>query len=251
MQEVSTGSIRSSLRGIAWQRRIQSCAPAYAVIQIDNKTMRREDIVLAAMAAGGERACYDPVRIQKLLFVINREVPIEGGQHFEFRAGHCGPFDGAVYDSLDQLAAAEKVVVNRIGQYMEYSLSGIGHKQGKAVLRQLPRRTSRAITKYSRWVQSLYFWDLIAAFYRLYPEMAVNSRIPEVALRNVQRKKLRPKHPFLSGIFSGFEIWPGEEDPDAGMPLAERAALAIARDWRVVGDGLRSAIAQVSRNAAH
>ena len=168
--------------------------------------MHREDIVLAAMAAGGEGARFDPVRIQKLLFVIDREVSIEGAPHFEFQAYHYGPFDVAVYEVLDQLVEANKVEVHRSGQYREYSLSGTGRKPGQDVLAQLARRTSGAMTKVARWVLSLSFWDLIAAIYRKYPEMAANSRIPQAMLRTARGTVPRLSRPFLSGMTRGFGI---------------------------------------------
>lgn len=37
--------------------------------------MTRNQIVLTAMAAGGHRASFNPVQMQKCLFLINREIP--------------------------------------------------------------------------------------------------------------------------------------------------------------------------------
>jgi hypothetical protein len=37
--------------------------------------MNRSDAVLAAMAAAGENATFTPVQIQKLMFLIDREIP--------------------------------------------------------------------------------------------------------------------------------------------------------------------------------
>ena len=48
--------------------------------------MRRSELVLATMAAGGPRARFDPIRIQLLLFLIDRCAgPVLGGPHFGFR----------------------------------------------------------------------------------------------------------------------------------------------------------------------
>ena len=47
------------------------------------KHMERPNLVLAALAAGGENASYWPVQVQKLLFLIDREASaLVGGPHF-------------------------------------------------------------------------------------------------------------------------------------------------------------------------
>jgi hypothetical protein len=67
--------------------------------------MTRDELVLAAMAPGGGYR-YTPVQVQRLLFLIDRQIPEHvGGPHFHFIPYHCGPFDGAVYNELDLLAA--------------------------------------------------------------------------------------------------------------------------------------------------
>ena len=56
--------------------------------------MTRAEIVLAAMAAGGRGMSYDGLRMQKLLFLIDAEIPeLVKGPHFEFAAYNYGPFD--------------------------------------------------------------------------------------------------------------------------------------------------------------
>ena len=46
---------------------------------------QRFDVVLAVMAAGGAGARYDPVRVQKLFFLIDREIPeFIDGPYFHF-----------------------------------------------------------------------------------------------------------------------------------------------------------------------
>src|SRR5207248_1751684 len=70
------------------------------------KHMERHNLVLAALAAGGENASYWPVQVQKLLFLIDREASaLVGGPHFDFKPYDYGPFDRAVYVELDALSA--------------------------------------------------------------------------------------------------------------------------------------------------
>jgi hypothetical protein len=45
-------------------------------------------------------------KVQKLLFLIDREIPrLVGGPHFNFQSYDFGPFDRDVYDTLEALAA--------------------------------------------------------------------------------------------------------------------------------------------------
>lgn len=51
--------------------------------------MTRDDIVLAGMAAAGPSTKFDAVQLQKLFFLIDREIPqLIDGPHFDFRPCH-------------------------------------------------------------------------------------------------------------------------------------------------------------------
>ena len=64
--------------------------------------MERDQLVLAAMAAGGENATFSPAQIQNLFFLIDRKAaPAMGGPHFAFRPYDDGPFDHAAYATLN------------------------------------------------------------------------------------------------------------------------------------------------------
>ena len=66
--------------------------------------MTRQQAVLMAMAAMARGTCFSPIRIQKLLFVIDREAGDRiGGPHFDFQPCLYGPFDKTVFDELDAL----------------------------------------------------------------------------------------------------------------------------------------------------
>jgi hypothetical protein len=64
----------------------------------------RQNLMLAALSGGGERATYTPVQVQKLFFLIDREAAVYlSGPHFNFKPYDYGPFDKAVYDELQYL----------------------------------------------------------------------------------------------------------------------------------------------------
>ena len=72
-------------------------------------TIGRSEIVLAAVAAGGSGARFFPVQLQKLLFLIDREIPeLVHGPHFRFIPYYYGPFDKGLYVELGRLTRTEK-----------------------------------------------------------------------------------------------------------------------------------------------
>ena len=65
------------------------------------------------MAAGGHEAEYTPVQIQKLMFVVDREIPsLVDGPHFAFKPEAYGPFDEGVYEAVRDLADRNMVRID-------------------------------------------------------------------------------------------------------------------------------------------
>ena len=140
------------------------------------KPMERRNLVLAALAAGGENANYWPVHVQKLLFLIDREASaLVNGPHFQFKPYDYGPFDRAVYVELQALSTQGLVEIQDTGRYSVYSLSPEGYRQGVARLHELGDSARAYIEQAARWVRSLSFQQLVAAIYNHYPDMKVNS----------------------------------------------------------------------------
>jgi uncharacterized protein len=138
--------------------------------------MERRNLVLAALAAGGENASYWPVQVQKLLFLIDREASaLVDGPHFEFKPYDYGPFDRAVYVELESLSTQGLVGMQNTGRYRVYSLSPEGYRRGAESLRGLGDAASTYVEQAARWVRSLSFQQLVAAIYNRYPDMKVNS----------------------------------------------------------------------------
>jgi hypothetical protein len=138
--------------------------------------MDRREIVLAALAAGGENASYSPVQVQKLFFLLDREAaPLINGPHFNFQPYDYGPFDRAIYDQLDLLQFTGEVEVRRAGNYRVYALTPQGFEVGASLLARLDGTISEFVKAVARWVRSLSFQQLVAAIYQKYPEMKENS----------------------------------------------------------------------------
>ena len=138
--------------------------------------MQRNDYVLAILSAGGEQASFSPVQVQKLFFLLDREVPkLVGGPYFDFQPYDFGPFDKNVYDCLDHLELRELASKTHSGPSRRYSLTPEGHQQGNALLDTLPGEAVAFISQIGQWVRSLSFSQLVSAIYRQYPAMKANS----------------------------------------------------------------------------
>ena len=125
--------------------------------------------------AKGER--HSPVQIQKLLFLLDQEIPdLIGGRHFKFKPYHYGPFDRAVYSVLGELAKEGKIHISVLsGDYHNYSLTPSGLEEGEGIFKELSEIAQDYIQRCSEFVRSHDFPNLVAAIYKAYPQMRRNS----------------------------------------------------------------------------
>lgn len=137
--------------------------------------MNREQFVLAAMAPGGGYP-HSPVQVQKLLFLLDRQIPGEvGGPHFRFEPYHYGPFDSAVYKVLEQLAARGLVLIDAASSPRTFALTAEGVTLGNHALATLSAPAQDFIARTSNFVRVHGFSSLVSAIYKAFPEMRVNS----------------------------------------------------------------------------
>ncbi len=196
--------------------------------------MDRSTFILAAMAAAGAEARFDPVRLQKFFFLLDRELDGECGcPHFEFRPHDYGPFDPAVYRQLEQLAARGLATIDESRRYRIHGLTAEGFEQGTRRLAALPERVRNYLEAASRWVLSLHIRDLLASMHEYAPEMAVRSVLREAA---AAPRRDRSTLPFIRGMARSLD-WTGvlgsrKEESDSG-------AAALGRYWSAVGGYLR------------
>ena len=136
-----------------------------------------EAFVLAAMSQEGGKK-YSPVQIQKLLFVLEKELRERiNGPHFDFQPYDYGPFDKNVYSVLGELSTKGHVTISHgIGKrYPHYSLTLSGLEVGRDALSRYDTNAQAYIAQVSEFVLSCTFPELVAAIYKAYPEMRVNS----------------------------------------------------------------------------
>ena len=143
----------------------------------------RPGLVLAAMVAGGKEARYNALQVENLLLLIDRETADEVGRpYFAFAASPCGPYDAAVLETVESLASAGSAVIDEAGPYWVCFASEAGYDRGVCILAGLPTPARRYLRKAARLTLTEPFWSMMSGIYRRYPEMAVNSQIPESAL---------------------------------------------------------------------
>ena len=202
---------------------------------------RRSDILLAAMTAGGAGARYDPVRVQKLFFLIDRELPeFIDGPHFHFEPYHYGPFDKAVYEELESLAERGELSIDTMRRYNQYSLTDSGYERGVAILSALPEPAAKYMEDAAKWVRLVPLKHLLSAIYRQYPDMAVNSVLPQ-AVSGYSHASFRfPMPSFLSGMARTLDFMGTLDDYRSDWGNERLDALGIYHDWSAVGDDIRT-----------
>lgn len=137
--------------------------------------MNRADVVLVAMAPGaGYR--YTPVQVQKLLFLVDRQIPEHvGGPHFNFEPYHYGPFDANVYHELERLADLGYVAIDHSYELRTFALTPDGLNRGASLLNTLRPNIKDFVVQASEFVRAHSFSSLVSAIYKAFPEMRVNS----------------------------------------------------------------------------
>lgn len=143
--------------------------------------MDRYSLVLAAFAPA-HGAIHSPVQIQKLLFLIDRNISdLVDGPHFDFQPYNYGPFDKEVYTLLEELSdkGDVEVIEPRGYGYKSYRLTIQGQERGERILSSVDEKARQYITRLSDFVRSLSFDQLVSAIYQAYPEMKENSVFQE------------------------------------------------------------------------
>src|SRR5690242_7324094 len=99
--------------------------------------MERRELVLAALSvANGD--VHTPVQLQKLFFLIDREIPHRvNGPHFQFEPYNYGPFDRAVYRELELLELDELVDTVPQASWSAYRLTVSGQRLGNGYFKDL------------------------------------------------------------------------------------------------------------------
>ncbi len=193
------------------------------------------------MAAAPPGARFNAVQLGNLLFLIDREIADKvGGPHFDFAPYPHGPYDPAVHETLEALAADGKVLIDSSGPYWTFAATTGGLATGGLALDSLPRAAVKFVKNAAGWVLSASYWVLVATILRRYPDMATASCYPPAVVEELGREPGEEMHPFLRGMAQvvGILRRPGERPGWSRDPIGEA--------WRSTGEDLRMAMEQVS-----
>jgi uncharacterized protein YwgA len=142
--------------------------------------MNRNAIVQAALASAGPNILFGPAQLQKLMFLVDKEIPnLIGGPIFAFEPYDYGPFDKAVYYAMDELCTSGAAEISSAGRYRKYSLTENGFTEGSSFLTNLPKEARDFLKEAATWVTTSSFHQMVSAIYRKYPDMKANSIFKE------------------------------------------------------------------------
>jgi uncharacterized protein YwgA len=120
-----------------------------------------------------------PVQLQKILFLIGRNLPTEvGNLYYEFVPYNYGPFDSRVYSDAQHLVNQGLVQMIQVAgrNWSYYAITETGSQMAQHIREtEINDRTAKYITTVVKWVQSLSFAQLLAAIYQQYPEFKAKS----------------------------------------------------------------------------
>lgn len=137
--------------------------------------MERIEIMLAALGSGVHEE-FSPVHLQKMMFLIDRNVSKRlGGPFFDFKPYDYGPFDANVYSEFSVLAMNELGDSVGHGRDRRYRLNDEGRARAHEVLEKIAPETRRYIHQVAEFVQRASFTTLVSSIYKQYPEMKANS----------------------------------------------------------------------------
>ena len=140
--------------------------------------MNRRDLLLAVLAASAGQS-YQPVQLQKAMFLVTRNLPgvVDEGPGFEFVPYDYGPFDASVYQEADRLERAGLAEIGTApsGRWRVYAASAQGIREGDRALGRMTKEQRAYVRAVSQWVRRLDFGTLVRSVYEAYPEMRANS----------------------------------------------------------------------------
>lgn len=203
----------------------------------------RRRTVLAVLAAGGPGAAFDAVRLQKLFFLVDREIPhLIGGPRFHHKPHHFGPFDEAVYAEVHGLIASGDVSVDTTFRCPLAVLTDSGVASGARILEQMPEGASKYMKRAARWILTTPFQPMLAGIYGQYPDMAVNSLLPLAPEPHVRSTFNQLTSSFVSGMGRVLDLFGTLNGPRAALDGEVVDALATYDDWCAVGADIEEAM---------
>jgi hypothetical protein len=129
---------------------------------------------LAIAQAKGE--ALTPVQLQKILFLLGKEMPAATGKAFySFHPYNYGPFDSQVYSDAELLSDMGLLSIQRPSRWAEYAVTPAGLVRAAELEKQASSEALSYLRKIVEWARSLSFQQLVRSIYKQYPEFRTNS----------------------------------------------------------------------------
>ena len=146
----------------------------------ESNPIGRTDFVLATLSLLKEGSTFSPVQVQKLFFLLDREIPEKiSGPRFTFSPYDYGPFDVDVYRELEALSRTQCVEILQGNGHRLYRLSDTGRARGNKIAALLDTSAREYIENAGNFVLRLNFKQLVTSIYKSYPEMKAKSIFQE------------------------------------------------------------------------
>jgi len=178
-------------------------------------TLERDDVLLLlllTMAAGPKRRLASITRIEKLMFLLQKETAFSGNMYekFPFEPWKFGPFSKEIYEDLDLLASLDLVNVEEreLANYVDYteqdklmgselmgselgepmvektfSLTDRGKKVAEKLRSMISEKDWQEIANLKRRFESVPLSRLIQYVYHKYPETTGKSVLEHLKAR--------------------------------------------------------------------
>jgi len=139
--------------------------------------MTKRELLLACLAAANG-STYEPVQVQKLVFLFQEKArKLFPEKLFDFAPYDYGPFDKTIYYELEQMDLEGLVQIwpATYGGSRRYDLTEKGKIVAHKVLDKIEKSYRDYLIRLSAWVRAISFTKLVGAIYKEFPEMKVKS----------------------------------------------------------------------------
>jgi uncharacterized protein len=130
------------------------------------------------LADPSETQPLDRIRMQKAVFLVNRNGPKTWRTLYEFEPYNWGPFCRPLQDDLRQLVAEGRMELRKthLQQYPSYVTSGLGTDEANGIFDEIEPAPLSFLRDVRKFVTTRSFNQLLRDVYGAFPEFAAKSQ---------------------------------------------------------------------------